>query len=153
MPCYTAIVKKNITASPNDSVEKVLKDIRKSKVEACAIIDENGKFVGLFSMKILLKSLIPVSVSIADGIEIDIKVTAAPGVAKRLENSKVLPVLELMDRKPVTISPDSPIWEGVSLLTKKGGPLSVVDSSGKFLGLITYESLVKDLENMESSSS
>lgn len=153
MPCHTAITKKNITSSPDDSVEKVLKDIRKAKVSACAIIDENGLFIGLFSMKILLKDLIPVSVAMTDGVEIDIKVTAAPGVAKRLENVKILPVSELMDRNPTTILPDAPIWEGVSLLTKRGEPLSVVDSSDKFQGLITYESLVYDLENVKSADS
>ncbi len=153
MPCHTAIAKKNITASPSDTVEQVLKDIRKAKVTASAIIDENGIFVGLFSMHILLKDLIPVSVMMADGVEIDIKVTAAPGVAKRLENVKILPVSELMNRKPVTVLPDTPIWEGVSLLTKVGEPLPVVDNSGKFCGLITYESLVNDLESMKLADS
>ncbi len=147
MPCHSAIVKKNITSSPDDTVEAVLKAIKKEKVIASAVVDENGKFIGLFSMKIMLKDLIPVAVSMANGVKIDIKVTAAPGVAKRLENVKTLPVFELMDRNPITVLPDAPIWEGVSLLTKEGEPLSVVDNSGKFYGLITYASLVDDLES------
>ncbi len=153
MPCHTAIAKTNITSSPNDSVEKVLKDIKKAKVIASAIIDDDsGEFLGLFSMKIMLKALIPVSVHMSDGIEIDIKVTAAPGVAKRLANVKTLPVSELMDRKPETVMPDTPMWEGVSLLIKRGAPLAVVDNNAKFHGFITYESLVNDLENMHSTN-
>ncbi len=154
MPCHTAIAKQNITSSPNDSVEKVLKDIKKAKVLASAIIDDDsGEFLGLFSMKVMLKALIPVSVHVADGVEIDIKVTAAPGVAKRLGNVKTLPVSELMDRKAETVMPDTPMWEGISLLVKKGAPLSVVDNNGKFRGFISYESLVSNLENIQSADS
>ncbi|PCJ97302.1 MAG: hypothetical protein COA45_10220 [Zetaproteobacteria bacterium] len=153
MPCHSAVVKKMHTSSPDDTVENVLKSIKKSKAQASAIVDENGQFLGLFSMKILLKNLIPVSVAMTNGVRIDIKVTAAPGVAKRLANVKTLAVSELMDRKPDTVYPDAPIWEGVNVLTKNGSPLAVVDSAGKLHGLITYDSLVSDLESMQSTGS
>ena len=153
MPCHSAILKKIVTASPDDTVEVVLKSIKKGKAQACAIVDKDGLFLGLFSMKILLRNLIPVSVAMTDGVQIDIKVTAAPGVAKRLANVKTLAVSELMDRKPDTVYPDAPIWEGVSVLTKNGSPLPVVDHSGKLHGLITYDSLVNDLESIQSIDS
>lgn len=153
MPCHSAVLKKNLTVSENDTVEDVLAAIQKDGVPAAVVLDDKDHFVGLFSMKILLKNLIPVSVAMSDGVEIDIKLTAAPGVAKRLSNVKVLPVLELMDRKPVSVAPDSPIWEGVSALTRHGNPLCVVDDQGKFHGLITYESLLNDLEKMISEGS
>ena len=153
MPCHSAVVKKKVTSSPDDSVEDVLKKIRKEKVSAAAIIDDEGHFLGLFSMKILLQNLLPVSVAMTDGVQIDIKVTAAPGVAKRLENVKTSPVADLMKKKPDTVVPDAPIWEGVSLLTKNGSPLTVVDHSGKFHGFITYESLVENLEDIGSLDS
>lgn len=152
MPCHSAIEKKTVTAKADDTVEMVLKSIKKSKVKACAIVDDNGIFLGLFSMKILLKNLIPLSVTMTNGVKIDIKVTAAPGVAKRLANVKILAVSELMDRNPDTVFPDAPIWEGVGVLTKEGSPLPVVDNTGKLHGLITYDSLVSDLESIQTSS-
>jgi len=154
MPCHSAIVKKNITLSPDTPVEKALKTIRKEKVSAIAVIEDDGMFLGLFSMRILLKDLIPVSVIMSGGVKIDIKVTAAPGVAKRLENVKTLPIADLMEKKPVTVFPDTPIWEGVRMLTTgEGEPLPVVDNTGKFCGLITYDSLINDLENIQSTDS
>lgn len=153
MPCHSAVVKKVLTSSPDDTVENVLKLIKKGKAQASAVIDDDGQFLGLFSMKILLKNLIPVSVAMTNGVQIDIKVTAAPGVAKRLANVKTLAVSELMDRKPETVFPDAPVWEGVSILTKNGSPLAVVEHDGKFHGLITYDSLVNDLESMQSTDS
>lgn len=149
MPCHAAIVKKSLTVKPDETVETVLKKIRKEKVNGAAIIDDDGQFIGLFSMKTLLKNLIPVSVAMADGVALDIKVTAAPGVAKRLGNVKPLPVTDVMNRKPNRVSPDAPLWEGVSALTKHGSPLLVIDDNNKYHGLITYESLVENLENMK----
>lgn len=151
MPCYSAIVDKKVTVSPDETVEKALKAIKKGKVNAVAVIDEDGQFHGIFSMKVLLNNLIPVSVAVNEGVHLDVKLPAAPGVAKRLNNVKPLAVSEVMDRKPQSVLPDAPVWQGVSLLTKNGSPLCVVDDKGKFHGLITYESLVDDLENIETT--
>jgi len=153
MPCHSAIAKKTVTLSPDDSVEKALKIIKKEKIRATAVIDDDNEFKGTFSLKILLKNLIPVSVIMSQDIQIDIKVEAAPGIAKRMAGVMTLPVSDLMDRKPITILPDEPIWEGVAQLTKHGEPLCVVDDKGKYMGMITYESLVEDLKNTETSDS
>ena len=153
MPCHSAIAKKKITLSPDDSVEKALEIIKKEKIRAAAVIDDNNEFKGTFSLKILLKNLIPVSVIMSQDVQIDIKVEAAPGIAKRMAGVMILPVSDLMDRKPITILPDEPIWEGVAQLTKHGEPLCVVDDKGKYMGMITYESLVEDLKNTETSDS
>ncbi len=153
MPCHSAIFSKNVTVSPDVTVEQALRAIKKGKVNAVAVIDDDGVFHGIFSLKVLLSSLIPVSVAVNDGIQLDVKLPAAPGVAKRLANFKALPVSDLMDRKPQSVTPDAPVWEGVSLLTKNGSPLCVLDDKGKFHGLITYESLVDDLSNVETTDS
>ncbi len=151
MPCHAAIVEKSVSVLPSETIENALLLIRKHKVNAVAVIDEKGVFQGIFSMKVLLNSLIPVSVAMNEGVQIDVKLTAAPGVAKRLSNVKPLPVSELMVRKPLSVTPDAPIWKGVGLLTKNGSPLCVIDDKGKFHGLITYESLVNNLEDIGQS--
>ncbi len=153
MPCHSAIEQKNMSIQPEDSVEFALQTLKREGVRSLAVIDKDGVFLGTFSMKTLLSNLIPVSVAMSNGIQLDVKVPAAPGVAKRLRNVKTLPVQDLMDRKPVTISPDAPIWEGVGVLTKNGNPLCVVDDKNKFHGFITYDSLIDDLENMETTDS
>lgn len=153
MPCHSAILSKSVSVQPDMKVDQALKALKKAKVTAASVISDDGEFQGIFSMKILLSSLIPVSVAISEGVHLDIKLPAAPGVSKRLNNIKALPVSDVMNRKPASVTPDAPVWEGVSLLTKHGNPLCVVDSKGKFHGLITYESLVEDLSNMETTDS
>lgn len=151
MPCHAAIVKKLITVSPDDTVEKVIAVLRKNKITAVPVVDKAGALQGFFSMKILLKNLIPVSVVMNDGVQMDIKVSAAPGVAKRLMKVKPLPVSEIMERKYVSVIPDAPIWEGVSVLISHGGPLPVIDESGKFTGIMTYDSIVEALEKIQDN--
>ena len=152
MPCHEAMLKKPVIVKPEQSVEDVLKVLESNKISAAPVVDGKGILQGVFSMKILLKSLIPVSVTMGDGFQLDIKIGAAPGIAKRLAHVLPLPVSDLMDRKVTTVSPDAPLWEGVSLLTKHSGSLSVVDDKMKFLGLITYASLVGALERLAETS-
>ncbi len=152
MPCHEAMLKKPVIVKPEQSVEDVLKVLESNKISAAPVVDDKGVLHGVFSMKILLKSLIPVSVTMGDGFQLDIKIGAAPGIAKRLAHVLPLPVSDLMDRKVTTVSPDAPLWEGVSLLTKHSGSLSVVDDKMKFLGLITYASLVGALERLAETS-
>ncbi len=153
MPCHSALVDNVVTASEDDFVEDVLKRMSSEDAPAAAIIDGDGRYLGLFSKKVLLKNLIPVSVAMAGGVQLNVKIDAAPGVAKRLGNVKLHKVSEVMDRKAVSVEPNAPIWEGVSLLTRHGSPLCVVDEKGKFHGLITYDSLIGNLEAMKSTDS
>ena len=148
MPCHAAKCNKVITVSRGDTVESVMKAMKKAKAENAVVIDEKGLFEGVCSSKTILSSLIPVSIAMADGVQLDIKVTAAPGVAKRYGNIKPLPVEEVMDTKGHTISPDSPIWEGVAHLTKYSEPLAVVDDKGKYFCLVTYNSMLEHLDSV-----
>lgn len=147
MPCLAAIEKKMIQLSPDDDVESAIEKLKKAKVNAAPVVDEGGRLLGLFSFKGLMRNLVPVSVAMADGIKIDIKVGAAPGVARRLANVKPLKVTEVMDRKVITVGPTEPLWEGVSLLTNHGGPLAVVDDDHRLLGIISYTSMLEQLES------
>ncbi|MCB1682517.1 MAG: CBS domain-containing protein [Alphaproteobacteria bacterium] len=152
MPCLNAVEKKMVQISPDDEVESAINILKKSKVNAAPVVDEQGKLLGLFSFKGLMRNLVPVSVAMTDGIKMDIKVGAAPGVAKRLAKVKPLKVLEVMDRKVLTVAPTDPLWEGVSLLTNHGGPLAVVDEQNKLLGIISYTSMLAELEAMQDSA-
>ena len=150
MPCHTAVLKNVLTISPEDVVEDALKALHKQKISVAPVVDDNGILVGLFSMRSLLKNLIPVQVAMNDGVTMDIKVGAAPGVAKRLQKVKPLKVLEIMERKVETVRPDDPIWEGVSCLTKQDDPVAVVDESHKFVGLMTHASMIQELEDIQN---
>jgi predicted transcriptional regulator len=85
MSIENAIIDKFLSLAPEDSVENALKSLKKAKVEAAPVTDEQGRLLGIFSLQALMKNLLPVSVPMNDGIVLDIKVRAAPGIAKRLD--------------------------------------------------------------------
>ncbi|MCK5385434.1 MAG: CBS domain-containing protein [Alphaproteobacteria bacterium] len=147
MTCCSAVEKKGVTLSPKDTIEKALKALKKSKITTASVVDDEGAFLGLFSMGILLKNLIPVPITTSSGIQIDIKIKAMPGVAKRLRGLLPLSVAEVVERNPVKVLPEEPIWEVVGRLVAYCEPLCVIDEDGKYMGLITYESLINELKN------
>ncbi len=150
MPCHSAMIKKPVTVLPDQDVEEVIAVLRKNKIDAVAVVDKDGKLEGVFSIQILLENLLPVSVTTGGDVHVDVRVAAAPGVAKRLKKVKPLKVSELMDRKPNAVTPGTPLWEGVKTLVRHGAPLLVVEAeTGKFLGMVSEQSAVDELERVQ----
>lgn len=152
MPCHAAIVEKNLTFSPEDSVEKALSVMEENNCRSIPVVGDDGQVVGVFSIRSLLKNLLPVSVAVNDGVQLDLTVKVAPGVAKRLRKVAGLTVGELMERKIAVVHPDTPIWEGVNLIVQYGEPLTVIEQeTGKFAGVISERSLLDELNRMQEA--
>ena len=90
-----------------------------------------------------------------NGLEhLDFARGAKPDIAKRINQIKSKTVESAMEQDPFTISPDLSVWEGILKLTKHGSPLPVVENgTNKFLGLLTEQSAISELELIVSSSS
>ncbi len=152
MPCHAAITEQFLILSPDANVEKAMKELKKKKIDWAAVVNDQGVIEGLFSLRIVMKNLLPVSVAMSDGIKLDITVRAAPGIAKRLRKVYPLTVADLMDRQFERVSPDTPIWEAISHLVHTDTPLAVVDGDkDKFIGLITAQSGIDELQRLEQS--
>lgn len=150
MSCAAAMTEKFVSLSPDDPVEKAIKAIKKSGSDVLPVLDDDGNLIGVFSLAVLMKNLLPVSVPVSDGLEIDVKIPAAPGIAKRLNKIQVLAVGDLMDRKVAMIDPGVPLWEAVGILIQHGSPLFVVDRGSRRLkGLLTYQSVFDELSKMK----
>ena len=150
MSIQKAIIDKFLTLSPDESVENAVKSLKKAKVEAAPVTDNDGRLLGLFTTQILMKNLLPVSVPMNDGIVLDVKVRAAPGIAKRLNRVNMLRVSDLMERKVNVVAPETPIWEAVNFLVQYGAPLIVVDQqSAQAVGIITTQSMLDELDRQK----
>lgn len=154
MPCHAAMTKRYLSLSPDEPVEEALARMKQEKVESAPVVDEDGKLAGLFSIQVLMKNLLPVSVAVSGGVQLDVAVRAAPGIAKRLRKVGPLKVADLMDRKPVSVNPETPTWEGVNTLVTNGAPLFVVErETGVLTGVITFQSAFDELERLKDSES
>lgn len=148
MPCEEAMITKVITLDPDQTVEEALATLEKKNIRAAPVLDGSGKLLGMFSFHHLLTNLLPVSVTMDDGLQnLDFVIGAAPGVSKRLRKLKPQKIGEIMDRKVIVLHPHTPIWEGIRLLVKYGSPLPVIsEEDGRFLGILTEQSAVHELE-------
>lgn len=151
MPCHAAIADKALTIKVDSTIEKALKAMKKAKVEYAPVIDADGVLIGLLSYNILMKNLLPVSVNMSDGIQLDVNIPAAPGIAKRLRNVMLLTVDTVMERKdfPV-VYPETPTWEGVNMMVQTGLPLTVIEpETQKYIGFISQTSLLDELQRLQ----
>ncbi len=153
MPCHSAMMDKFVSVTPDQSVESVLALMHKKKADYLAVVDAKGILQGYLSYRTLLKSLIPVSVQLGGGKAGDIIVGAAPGIARRLRKVKPLQIAEIMERKINSVHPNTPVWEGVSLLVELGAPLFILEpESNKLIGVMDEESALAELERLQNES-
>lgn len=154
MPSHAAIAEKFLTVPPDMEVEKALKELKKKKIDFAAVVNDKGVVEGVFSLEVVMKNLLPVSVAMADGIQLDVTVRAAPGIAKRLNKVYPLTVETLMERKFNAVYPETPIWEAVNFLVTGKEDLIVVEGENlKFLGVITAQSAMEELKRLQESES
>lgn len=151
MTCAQAVIQKVTILSPDQTVEEALDTLEKKKIRTAPVLDDDGKLLGMFGFHSLLTNLLPVSVTMDDGLQrLDFVIGAAPGVAKRLRKLKPQKLENIMDRKAVVVQPETPIWEAIRVIVKHGSPLPVVDEgSGMFVGLITEQSAIEELEKSD----
>lgn len=154
MPCHAAITDRVVKFSPDTVVEKALKELQKKNVDHAAVVNEKGVIEGIFSIDTLIKNLLPVSLAGGEGLQLDITVRAAPGIAKRLKKVYPLAVSEVMERKFNVVYPETPIWEGINYLVNNGAPLAVVEGeNNKFIGMMTSTSALEELQRLQESES
>lgn len=152
MPCHSAMVKDVLVVKPNEKVESILKKMaKKNAADTVVVLDEDGVLEGYMNMKVLLKNLLPVSVSLQGTVKTsDVQIGAAPGIAKRLRKVKPLEVSAIMERKFETLEPDAPVWVGVQKLVELGSPIFIVDDeTKKYVGMIDEESTIGELERIQ----
>lgn len=155
MPCKRAMITDVIAASPDQTIEDILKIFNERGIRGLPVV-ENGEIIGVFHLRNLLQNLLPVNVTLDKGVNLDVRldylVGAAPGVAKRLRKLLMIRVRDVME--PIedlrTVTSETPLWEGVRLLVKFDTPLAVVETedSKKLTGIITSQSIVKALLEM-----
>lgn len=147
MPCRNAMITDVIFCRPNDTVESVMAVMEEKRIRHVPVIDENDVLIGMFGYSHLLKELLPVSVTMEDGLQrLNFVIGASPGVAKRLRKVYPNPVKDHLFKDVVVVAPDTPTWEATRLIVKYGSPLPVLEeNTGKFVGLISEQSLFREL--------
>lgn len=144
------MIKKFVTASEDETIEKVLKKIKKDNAPCVVVTGEKGALVGLFTLREMFKNTQPLNVPLTGTSQAAIKIDSGPGIARRLQKIQMLPVRDFISRNIAVVHPETPTWEGLKLLLEQENPLVVIDpSSMKPQGIITEKSILEELERMQ----
>jgi CBS-domain-containing membrane protein len=136
-----------VTARATDTVEQAMTLLDQHYVRFLPVVDEEGRLQGMFGTHVLLKNLLPVSVTMEDGLQrLDFVIGAAPGVSKRLHKLLPVEIGTILQRDPVVVHSDTATWEVIRLIVRHGSPLPVVEEkTGKLLGIVTEQSIIADM--------
>lgn len=139
-----------IKAHPDETVEVVLERLEKHSLRCLPVVNDDGVLVGILSLKKILEELLPVSVTMPDGLQrLNFVVGATPGIAKRLHKLKPVKVKEVMEEDIVVVHPETETWESFRLIVNYGSPIPVVEKeTGELVGLISEQSAIKEMHSV-----
>jgi CBS domain-containing protein len=129
---------------PRTSLDEVMQLIHANDLERVAVVDEKGLFLGLISDRDLLARLLPLTAGIWDFLISKLPFTERGRRYRKVEEQlQAKAAFEIMDTRAVTIREDASVDEAIGLMYKQGlKRLPVIDSEGKFKGMISRESLL-----------
>jgi CBS domain-containing protein len=136
-----------ITVKPSDLVETVLKLLEEKHISGLPVVDDEGQVVGVVSEADLLfkeKPIrMPLYLTFLDSI---IYLEPLDKFKQQLKKNLGVLVEDVMTCKPNTISSDAPVSQAAELmLTKRINRLPVLDETGKLVGIVTRNDLLKAL--------
>ncbi len=136
-----------ITVKPSDLVETVLKLLEEKHISGLPVVDDQGQVVGVVSEADLLfkeKPIrMPLYLTFLDSI---IYLEPLDKFKQQLKKNLGVLVEDVMTSKPNTISSDAPVSQAAELmLTKRINRLPVLDETGKLVGIVTRNDLLKAL--------
>lgn len=125
---------------PTDKIREGVRLIMKHRYRRLPVVDDDGRFVGVFGVSELLRLVMPKAVIMEKGLE------TAPYVRdtlsdlhRRLKKVEDEPVSLCMHEEMTRISPDTPLLETLLTLYKTRTSLPVVEAeTGKLVGVISY---------------
>jgi len=115
---------KVLTLQPSDSISTAIHLMKEKRIRRIPIVNEGGKLVGIVSDRDL-KDVSPSRATTLDIWELH-------AVLDKLK------IVDIMTKKPVTVSPETPIEKAAALmLEKRVEGLPVLDAKGALVGILT----------------
>jgi CBS domain-containing protein len=133
------------TALPDTPVEEVMRIIDCNDIQRVCVVDKQGYFLGLISDRDLLIAFSGRHPGIWDYFVSKIPFTERGRQNRELrEHLRARTAAEVMNTNIVTVREDAPIEDAIRLMLERAiKRLPVLDSEGKFKGMISRESLLR----------
>ena len=153
MSSIAALIKKNVTVSPQQPVGDVVQALRKAGQNFAVVLDDDKRVAGYFTYGMLLEETLPVSLNMGIGDDMtSITLPGAPGLVRRLQRNLTAPVSAMMRKPENTVDAESSLDDAARAVRAAGGTVIVLDrATGNLAGLITEESLLSALQNTKEA--
>ena len=137
------------TVSPDTKLQEVASIMCLYRIPALPVVDEDGKLVGNISEMDLLKNLLPTMEDIMAGeaaMEID-------RMRTNYSDSVEIHVSEMMNKDPVSVSPDQHVLKATAKMTShRFRRIPVVTDDGKLVGVMSLGDVHKAIFHSHVSS-
>jgi CBS-domain-containing membrane protein len=120
------------------SVEQATEALFQEKQRSLPVVDERGRYVGLFGSHQLLLLAMPKAARIDEAQSLAFVTEEPAQIVERLKAVAKHPVERYADKESATVGPDTSIMEALHQLYRSRDDLPVVDPhTGSFQGLIS----------------
>ena len=128
------------TVHPDDSIEDVVRTLRKHELPGVPVVDEDGRCVGIITEADLILAGETEDLHLPHYIELFGGIVFLESTKKfedRLRKALASTAADLMTPDPLTISPDAPVEEAAKMIARhKHNRLPVVED-GRLVGVVT----------------
>jgi len=123
-----------------DKISLAADHIMAQRCRRLPVIDEDGRYVGVFGINCLLRLVLPQAVVIERGLETaSFMKTTLSDLHHRFNEVKDEPITLCIKDDASTVAPDTPLVETLRVLYGHMGSLPVVDpDDGRLLGVVSY---------------
>lgn len=130
-----------VVLHPDDCILTAAEYVMEKRFRRIPVVDDDGRFLGVFGVNCLLKLVLPKAAIMEDGLDNVhfTRETLADLYRRFLENCHQ-EIRVCMEKEDVeVVGPDTPLLEAVLILFRTRASLPVVDpENGKLLGVISY---------------
>jgi len=128
------------TVRPDDLIGTAVSHIMKHRYRNLPVIDEEGRYLGIFGVNCLLRLVLPKAAVMERGLEeVSFVQATLADLHERLREVENQPVSVCMSKDVATVPPDKPLVETLLLLYRTKTSIPVVSpDTGRLLGMISY---------------
>jgi len=125
---------------PTDIVSTAAKYIMDHRYRNLPVVDEDGRYLGVFGVNCLLKLVLPKAAVMQQGLDsLSFMRETLSDLHARLRSVEHEPISVCMSTDVVTVSPELPLVETLLILYRTKTSIPVVDpKDGRLVGMISY---------------
>ena len=140
MNVRSAMLPEPVTTHPDETFGELLSRLVVSRQATAAVLEKDGKLVGLVGIHDVLRKIVPIYVELDTKL---MEVMHENYLEERLKRLRGTRVRDFMTTELDTVSPDDTLIKAVVIIVEHRRKTLPVVQDGKFLGMVTRRSILE----------